>query len=357
MSLIRVGGVAPGMAEGGRGRSEARKLQVTGGSTFIVSLPKPWVTRHRLASGDVVQVREGAGGVLEVSPQEGPRARRSRLVLRVEEGGAGEKLLRELIGAYVSGASAVELRFHPSGVAAVRKTVRDFSRLVIGPEILEEGRDVIVVQDLSDTKELSMERCLRRMELITAAMHRDALHALLEGDVLLAGDVVARDEDVDRLFWMVAKQFALLLTDPGFRREAGIEPAESLHLRMAAKSLERIADHAARIASHAAALRGRPPRQEFREPLRKASDLAVGVLESAFAALVAADLDRANQAITATRGLDKILAGLSAGAERLRGPQALHIAAIAESLSRTADYATDIAETAINHVIMKRLAP
>jgi len=93
MSLIRVGGVAPGMAEGGRGRSEARKLQVTGGSTFIVSLPKPWVTRHRLASGDVVQVREGAGGVLEVSPQEGPRARRSRLVLRVEEGGAGEKLL------------------------------------------------------------------------------------------------------------------------------------------------------------------------------------------------------------------------------------------------------------------------
>jgi len=29
---------------------------------------------------------------------------------------------------------------------------------------------------------------------------------------------------------------------------------------------------------------------------------------------------------------------------------------VAESLSRTADYATDIAETAINHVVMRRLA-
>jgi len=345
------------MAGRGRGRSEGRKLQVTGGSTFVVSLPKSWVNRHRLAAGDVVFVREGASGALEVHPQEGGRSRGGRLTLRVEEGGAGEKLLRELIGAYVSGASAVELRFDPATVAAVRKTVRDFSRLVIGPEILEEGRDVIVVQDLSDTKELSMERCLRRMHLMTAAMHRDALHALLQGDVTLAGDVVARDEDVDRLFWMVAKQFALLLTEPGFRHEAGVEPAARLSLRLAAKSIERIADHAARIAMEAAALAGRKPRAEFQEPLRKAGAMALGILEDAFGALVSADLDRANKAITAKRGLDKVLSGLTASTERLRGAEGLHLAAIVESLSRTGDYGTDIAETAINDVIMGRLAP
>jgi len=344
------------MAGQGRGRSEGRKLQVTGGSTFVVSLPKAWATRHRLAAGDVVYVRESPGGSLEISPQEGPGPRGARLALRVGEGGAGEKLLRELIGAYVSGASVIELRFDPAMVATVRKTVRDFSRLVIGPEILEEGRDVIVVQDLSDTKELSMERCLRRMHLITAAMHRDALHALFEGNATLAADVIARDEDGDRLFWMVAKQFALLLTDPAFRREAGIEPAGSLTLRLAAKSLERIADHASQIAQHAAALEGRRLRPGFQEGLAKAGGLALDILDDAFAALVAADLDKANEAITARRGLDKVLAGLTAGTERLRGPEGLHLAAIVESLSRTGDYATDIAETAINDVVMRRLA-
>jgi phosphate uptake regulator len=340
---------------GAPARSEARKVQVTGGSTYVVSLPKKWATRHRLAAGDTVFVREVAGGALEVSPQGAPR-RETRLVLPVQEGGGGEKLLRELIGAYVGGAAAVELQFPPALVTAVRKTVRDFTRLVIGPEILEERRDAILIQDLSDARELSLERCLRRMHLITAAMHRDALHALLEGDTTLAADVVARDEDVDRLYWMVAKQFSLLLTDPGFRVESGGEPSAALLLRMAAKSLERIADHAARIAEHATAL-GHRPRKEFREPLHRAGELALGVLDAAFAALAAADLDRANQAITARGALDKVLAVLSTGTERLRGAEVLHIAAIVESLARTADYATDIAETAINHVVLRRLQP
>ena len=35
---------------------EYRKLQVTGGSTFIVSLPKNWIKNNNLSSGDVVGV-------------------------------------------------------------------------------------------------------------------------------------------------------------------------------------------------------------------------------------------------------------------------------------------------------------
>ena len=48
--------------------SEFRKLQVTGGSTIIVSLPKEWVKSNDLKKGDVVSLEELASGDLQAFP-------------------------------------------------------------------------------------------------------------------------------------------------------------------------------------------------------------------------------------------------------------------------------------------------
>src|SRR2546427_752721 len=87
--------------------------------------------------------------------------------------------------------------------------------MVIGPEVIEETRNSVVIQDLSDTAELSAEKCLRRMHLIVRAMHEDAIEALRTQDEALARDVAQRDQDVDRLYWMVAKQYNVAHTTGG----------------------------------------------------------------------------------------------------------------------------------------------
>src|SRR5437867_3421075 len=104
----------------------------------------------------------------------------------------------------------------------VRKVAREFSHMVIGPEVIEESRNAVVIQDLSDTAELSAEKCLRRMHLIVRAMHEDALEALRTHDEALARDVAQRDQDVDRLYWMVAKQYNIAHT-------AGAAPPHPSH--------------------------------------------------------------------------------------------------------------------------------
>ncbi|MDA1168377.1 MAG: AbrB/MazE/SpoVT family DNA-binding domain-containing protein, partial [archaeon] len=48
--------------------SSFRKLQVTGGSTVIVSLPKSWVEQNKLSKGDVVNLHEMQSGDLKISP-------------------------------------------------------------------------------------------------------------------------------------------------------------------------------------------------------------------------------------------------------------------------------------------------
>ncbi|MCJ7720804.1 AbrB/MazE/SpoVT family DNA-binding domain-containing protein, partial [Candidatus Bathyarchaeota archaeon] len=41
---------------------ETRKLQVTGGSTYVISLPKRWVTQNGLEKGSSLLVRQEENG-------------------------------------------------------------------------------------------------------------------------------------------------------------------------------------------------------------------------------------------------------------------------------------------------------
>jgi phosphate uptake regulator len=43
---------------------EQRKLQITGGSTYILSLPKEWITRNQLKKGSAMILREQDDGSL-----------------------------------------------------------------------------------------------------------------------------------------------------------------------------------------------------------------------------------------------------------------------------------------------------
>ena len=52
---------------------EQRKLQVTGGSTFILSLPKDWATKNELKRGSSMVVREEDDGSLSIAPSSFPK--------------------------------------------------------------------------------------------------------------------------------------------------------------------------------------------------------------------------------------------------------------------------------------------
>jgi len=221
---------------------EARKLQKTGGSTYTLSLPKAWVLDAHLKAGDAVFIDALGDGalVLRPSPATPPSGRTK--VIEVTAGEPQDHVLRKLIGAYVSGYAFLDLRFKPDVGPMVRRVARDFTRMMIGPEILEETRSSLILQDLSNPAEMSAEKSLRRMYMTARAMHEDALEALRTRDEALAKDVAQRDEDVDRLYWMVAKQYSLAHLTGGVTaadwRRTGVH-----NYRLVAKLLERVADH------------------------------------------------------------------------------------------------------------------
>src|SRR5881409_3046385 len=329
---------------------EGRKLQLTGGSTYVVSLPKRWVTDAGLKAGDTVFLETEGDGAVSVRPRPADKVPMRRRLFEEKGEERRDHLLRKLIGAYIGGFSFIEIRFPSEMAPFVRKVAREFSHMVIGPEVIEESRNAVVIQDLSDTAELSAEKCLRRMHLIVRAMHEDALEALRTHDEALARDVAQRDQDVDRLYWMVAKQYNVAHT-AGAPTPNAASKIELHNSRLIAKLLERIGDHAERIArTYPTFAQGRLEPKLIKE-MDAARESAMAILDKAFTALLTADIDAANEAVDDLARHQKLIDGLSHHVATRKGEELLALAAIVDSLGRTANYATDIAEIAIDHAV------
>src|SRR5213593_4875045 len=333
---------------------EGRKLQLTGGSTYVVSLPKHWVVDSGLKAGDTVFLETEPEGSVMIRPRPTERPQLRRRIFEEKGEERRDHLLRKLIGAYIGGFNYIEIRFRPEMGPFVRRVARDFSRMVIGPEVIEETRNSVVIQDLSDTAELSAEKCLRRMHLTVRAMHEDAIEALRTHDEALARDVAQRDQDVDRLYWMVAKQYNVAHTTGGTANGGtanGASKSELHNYRLIAKLLERIGDHAERIArTYPTFAEGRLEPKLIKE-MDAARESAMAILDKAFTALLTADIDAANEAVDDLARHQKLIDGLSHHVATRKGEELLALAAIVDSLGRTANYATDIAEIAIDHAV------
>jgi phosphate uptake regulator len=331
---------------------EGRKLQLAGGSTYLVSLPKRWVLTAGLKAGDTVFLETETDGSVSVRPRVVDSVEVRRKVFEERAEGSRDHLLRKLLGAYVSGFGLIEIRFPPSSASFTRRVAREFCHLVIGPEVIEENRSSIVIQDLSDASDLSVDKCLRRMHLTVRAMLEDAVAALTRSDAALTRDVDLRGQDVNRLYWMVAKQYHLAQYHPLQTVPNGSAHPITGYL-LIAKLLERIGTHAERIAETFPALAGgRALEAKLAKEIDEARASVVTLLDKSFNALVAKDIATANEAIDARQEHQKLIDALSHRVATKKGEELLALGDVVHSLGRAAGYAAEIAEQAIDIAVM-----
>ncbi len=124
---------------------ETRKVQKTGLSTITVSLPKEWVSSNNLKAGDQVNLEVMSDGSLTIDPKERKKREPIRKIVTVDRGEPTEHLTRKLIGAYLAGYNIIEVRSKERMDLDTKHAVKDFARLVIGPEVIEETANTLVM--------------------------------------------------------------------------------------------------------------------------------------------------------------------------------------------------------------------
>jgi len=328
---------------------EIRKIQLTGKSSYTVSLPKTWATQVGLREQSQVSISTLPDGSLRVTPSDSVKPQ-GRGIFNIE-GLFDNALARQMIAIYIAGYDTFELR-SPQIRSDQRKTIRDMSYRLIGMEIVEETAKSVVIQDFISPNELKIKKSIRRMHLIIESMLADATKSLIKNDMDLANDVILRDRDVDRHYLLVLKRLQAMLKTP-FAEASDINANQSLEYYLTAVSLERIADHASKIAHCALTLAGGSVPTETLDNISEASKLSNDIMQLAMEALSELDPKLAEKAIETKSSQIPVLRRVEAMALDLDVHTALPLNCIVTSIDRVADYSINIAEVAINLAVAK----
>lgn len=327
-----------------------RNIQKTGGNSFVVSLPKSWVTDLGLKPKDSVAVLVQPDSSLLIVPRRDIRSTsKSEATLEVTQGLGKDVLLRHFISYYLAGYDTIRISLGRVD-SAMRVFIREgIRRKLIGVEIIEESSGGILTQCLSGYVDLPLKKALERMAIIAGGMLSDSVAVLEAGSRGMADEVIERDDEVDRFYHFLLRQLNIAVRDRSVIQEIGLTSSrDCLGYRLVVKSVERVADHAAGIASQAENLQMISEGAVKR--IQDMTALSRKVFDSSISALLRLDGKMAEDAIARTKEVIQMEGKISGEvlAPRMSGAQVASIKLMLESIRRAAEYGSDIAEIAID---------
>jgi len=318
---------------------ELRKVQRTVSGTFFVCLPKDWAEKNGLSRSSMVVITETSDGLLLINPKYDVERTPRSVVVK-----PSPYLDREITGKYLLGYDIIRVEAKNRISPEDRECVKRATRRLIGLEIIEEDYSRIVLQCLLDPSSFPPEKILRREYLIAAGMHRDAVAALIDGDTRLSKNVVARDDEVNRLYFLLVRILRTVIQNPTLGDKLGIRPIDCIDYRLAGSLVESIGDQSVQIASQTARLKGAKLPKELSSLLLRLHTEVYKAHETAVKALFSHDISMAET----VRGMQEEILGLTRELDKVLGDQPQEVASHASTgvslMNRIYEHSIDIAD-------------
>ncbi|MFB6235033.1 MAG: PhoU domain-containing protein [Halopenitus sp.] len=327
---------------------ETRKAQLTGGSTFTVSLPKDWASEIGLETGDTLRLFPRDRTIL-IEPAAGDDYWETTVDI---DQGSETEVRRTIQALYTTGYNRISLSAS-TDLHEKRRTISATARKLIGLETIDSTDTQVTLQSLLDSATVSVDQSTVQLQQVALSMHEDAVTTLLEGNTGLAEHVVEQDNQVDRLYAMITRHFQRSLVSLRETEELELDQSELYDYQTTARQLERVGDHAEKIAN--LATRFENPPSEFAEEIDANATASREIVEQAASTIVGdGDIDTAHSALD---DRDELISDLEALERKLHDqdvPESHLIALTLDSLMRTAEYGGNIAETALQTAARKK---
>lgn len=326
-----------------------RRVQLSGGSTLIVSLPKEWVDSVNLKKLDEVLLIPQLDNSLVIVPK---KQQTEEGVVLIDNESSSVQVFREYVSWYLAGYELIKFRLQGAKHSIIQEVKEMIRRYLIGVEIIEESSIEVSTQVLPAHTNMPLKKALERMGSITSSMQKETLIALENEEVDLARSIIERDDEVDRFYHFIVRQLNIALSNYNVLNT--IEPPTKqscLGYMLASKSIERSADHAVLIAKSIIA----NEKSQIRVP-KKVIDFGVTanvIFEDSLKSMLGLDHVLANQVLT------KVFKVLSETEQaELHTAKNINISLLTrnafESLKRIIEYSADISEIVVNLYVQKK---
>jgi len=328
---------------------QIRRLQLTGGSTYTVSIPKTWIDELKLKKNSEIILLKNRNNSITLFQEE--QNKKNNAKANIGKKDSKESIRRKIIAMYLSGYKTIEIKTKGVEISSAHKSaIRDLVRTTLmGTEIIESSSEKITLQVLTQLAQLSFTVALNRMYTTAKNMHEEAIEALRETDSEHAEEIIKMDDEVDRFSLYLLRNLNLALENVQVLIDSGLgKPSDCLGYRTVVKCVERIADHAGLIAKKIKYLES-PIDKKILKEIEQISKESLVVFENSIDALSKRDYTMAeNVATSVTKVIEK--------EKKLMDSLKSHdntaiIKLILEDIRRTAEYSRDISEIVIDETV------
>jgi phosphate uptake regulator len=320
--------------------ADLRKIQQTPTGTFFVCLPRDWAKQKGLKKGDPVCIDVTSDGKLIVDAEYNaePPTRTTSLTV-------GPYLGREIVGRYLLGYDTIDIEAKDRIDSAARSIVKSTACSLSGLEIFEETSSKISLHSLMQQQpSTSPEKILQRNYAIVAGMIRDSANSFVYGDVELARNVIARDDESNRLYFLLVRILRTIIQNPRFNEKLRITPIECLDYRLAASLIEGIGDACVQVAAKAIALNGFKFSGELQRLLVELQTICYQAHEQALKSFVTKDIALAASVRNLRREIDATATSIEKAAKGASVDLMPQILAAASFLRQIYEHSVDIAD-------------
>lgn len=327
---------------------DIRRVQVTGGSSFVITLPKNWADSMNLKKNDPVMVIPQPGGGLLLTVGNAPEQDNGYpTVINADAVTGPEALYRELIGAYIAGHDQIILTSSQPLRGEPLEAISKFTQTSIGMEIVEEDECRIVMKDLMDQTEVLPKKNVRREYLLVKRMISDVFQSAEDKNTSRLTSMDVRDTEVDRIHWLVQRQSSIHQMDIGLSSRMGLDLRSVTGCVAVSKTLERMGDHAVLMSRNLIKLDQERETSVVDSALSQIGMEIIDLVDGSMQAWLDSDIEKAEEYVVLSKSEATRISNLFNIAETtIAATSATSL--IAGSARRIAEYCGDIAESAIN---------
>jgi phosphate uptake regulator len=314
-----------------------------------------WAKKMGVHKGDLVFLTEENDGALRITPEPSKVNDNLIYILNADTCDNTKILERVIVGNYVLGRNMIKVVSNRRLMREQIKSIREVTQRLLGIGIIEESDKHLLLQCSIDPKNFPLDIVVKRLHVITSIMFKESIDSLIDRDLELAKDAIAREHEADTIFWLLARLLASAQQSRITSEAIGIiEPIEIVEYNLVAWYLEMIADRLNSIAQHIITLDQYrdDENDELIERLSQISQICFTMFDKAIKSMFDNNIKIASDAIDLYDVLGKNEDSLLKEFRQTQDPEvAAHVNEIAWEFRSIAEYSTAIAKISIDKVL------
>jgi len=183
---------------------EIRKLQLIGGSSYMVCLPKSWVAANSLKKGDELILHVDVDHI-RIHPRKTTHSLKGRIKLERCDYGFLKRFIQSL---YLQGLDEIVVEGNFNSCSITR--ISDIARNLMGMEIIDAREDRVILKCIAET---SLEESMNRFSQIISNMFQLLKRGLKKKDSREFADITKLERDADRIYMLAVRKVNKLLRE------------------------------------------------------------------------------------------------------------------------------------------------